>query len=164
MKSNCKHVNISYAICIIVQFLLCSQCHCILVSVYTGNQLNCSTNVFFTDIGSFTVSLSWTQPVCSDVMPMHYLVQWAQERTSSLQSSDVIPMDDNSYTISSLSANTVYDFFLVVVDDCGSMTAGRQTAQTLESNGKCRIGGGTAVGALSSGMVCVTVEVHCTVV
>ena len=109
--------------------------------VYTGNLLNCSANVFVTDIGSFTVSLSWTQPVCSDVIPMHYLVQWIQESTSRLERSGVIPNSANSYNISSLRANTVYDFNLVVVDDCGNMTAGRQTARTLELNGKCRIGG-----------------------
>ena len=94
-----------------------------------------------TDIGSFTISLSWTQPVCSDVMPMHYLVLWAQESTSRFERSGVIPVDDNNYAISSLHSNTVYSIFLVVVDDCGNMTAGRQTARTLESIGKCRIGG-----------------------
>ena len=108
--------------------------------VYTGNLLNCSANVSVTDIGSFTVSLNWTQPVCSDVMPMHYLVQWAQESTSTFERSGVIPNSTNSYIILSLRANTVYDFFLVLVDDCGSMTAGRLTARTFELSGKCRIG------------------------
>ena len=139
MKSCCKHVNISLRYH--VQLSLCLQWHSILlVCVYTGNLLNCSANVSVTDIGSFTISLSWTQPVCSDVMPMHYLVQWAPESTSSVQSSIVIPVNNNSYTISSLHANTLYDISLVVVDDCGNMIADRQTARTLKSNGKCRIG------------------------
>ena len=109
--------------------------------VYIGNQPNCSANVSVTDIGSSTVSLSWTQPVCSDVIPMHYLVQWAQESTSRFERSGVIPISTNSYNISSLRANTVYYFSLVVVNDCGNMTASRQKARTLESIGKCRIGG-----------------------
>ena len=92
-----------------------------------------------TDIGSFTISLSWTQPVCSDVMPMHYLIEWAQKSTSRFEHSGIIPITINSYNIISLCANTVYDVFMVVVDDCGNMTAGRQIAQTL--NGKCRFGG-----------------------
>ena len=108
--------------------------------VYTGNLLNCSADVSVTDIGNFTISINWTQPVCIDVMPMHYLVQWAQESTSSFQNSCVIPMNDNNYTISSLRSDTAYDIFLIAVDECGNMTAGRQTARTLELNGKCRIG------------------------
>ncbi len=49
-------------------------------------------------------------------------------------------MNDNNYTISSLRSDTAYDIFLVAVDECSNMTAGRQTARTLELNGKCRIG------------------------
>ena len=141
-KSYCKHVNINYVFALCTVVTVFTKLHSILlVCVYAGNLLNCSANVSVTDIGSFTVSLSWTQPVCSGVMPMHYVVQWAQESTSRFEHSGNISTDDNSYTISSLCANTVYDFFLVVVDDCGNMTAGRQTARTLESDGKCRIGG-----------------------
>ena len=76
-------------------------------------------------------------------MPMHYLVQWAQESTSRFELSGVIPTSINSYIITSLRANTVYEVFVVVVDDCGSMTAGRLTALTL--NGECRIWGQLSV-------------------
>ena len=155
---NIKYVFESCTVVTVLRMTLRSSCVC------TGNLLNCSANVSVTDIGSFTISLSWTRPVCSDVMPMQYLVQWAEESTSRLELSGFIPMNDTSYNISSLRANTVYNFFLVAVDDCGNMTAGRQTAQTLESNGKCRIGGQLSVGALSSGIVCVALKVNCTVV
>ena len=68
--------------------------------------------------------------MCSDVMPMHYLVQWTPEATATTVLSDIITNSSRSYNITSLNANTGYEISVLVVDVCGSMTADRLTAST----------------------------------
>ena len=68
--------------------------------------------------------------MCSDVMPMHYLVQWTPVTTGTTVLSDIITNSSRSYNITSLNANTGYEISVLVVDVCGSMTAHRLSAST----------------------------------
>ena len=80
-------------------------------------------SVVHTGISSITVN--WTQPSCSDGLPMHYLVQWLPD-TVSVE----IFVSESNYTITPLDSNTYYDITLLVVDDCGRMAVANLRERT----------------------------------